>query len=92
MNNGISIYYTSNERDYFSISADISNSENKYRSKKIYTEMYFFYFYFSIVHISSNDVYGSLKFCMHVGNIYAEGTLSQIVFKTPSFYFMSKNG
>ena len=86
------MYYTSNERDYFSLSADISNDEKKHRNEKIYTEMYFFDFHFSIVHISPSNVIGSLKFCMHVDNIYVEGTVSQIVFNNPSFYFMSKNG
>ena len=86
------MFYTSNERDYCSLSVDIFDSENKYKSKKICKERYFFYFYFSIVHISSNNVLGSLEFCMHVGNIHVEETLSQIFFPYPSFYFMSKNG
>ena len=86
------MYYTSNERDYFELSADIFNSENKHKSKKIYTEMYLFYFYFSIVHISSNNVLGSLKFYIHVDYTYVEGTVSQMFFKTLTFYFMSKNG
>ena len=55
-------------------------------------ERHFFNFYFSIVHISSNNVLGSLKFCMPEGNIQVEGTVSQIFFLYPSFYFMSKNG
>ena len=72
------MYYTSNERDYFS--ADISNDKNKHKNEKIYTEMYFFDFYFSIVNISQSNVFGSLKLCMHVDNIYVEETVSQIVF------------
>ena len=39
--------YTLNERDYFSLSADIYNSENKHKCKSKYMEMYLFYFYFS---------------------------------------------
>ena len=54
--------------------------------------MYLFDFYFSIVHISSNNVFDSLEFCMHVGNIHVEGTVSQIIFLCPTFYFMQKNG
>ena len=54
--------------------------------------------YFSIVHISSNNVLGSLKLCMHVGNINVEGTVSQIFFhflvfiscqKTGNFFFIN---
>ena len=86
------MYYTSNERDFFSLSPDIFNSENKHKCKSEYTEMYFFYFYFSVVHISSNNVLDSLKLCMHVGNIHVEGTVSQIIFLNPTFYFMPKNG
>ena len=62
------------------------------KCKSKYTEMYLFDFYFSIVHISSNNVLDSLKVCMHVSNIYVEGTVSQIIFLSPTFYFMTKNG
>ena len=34
MNNGISMYYTSNERDYASLSTGICISENKHESEK----------------------------------------------------------
>ena len=86
------MFYTSNERDSFSLYADIFDSDKKHKSKQIYMERYFLDFYFSIVHISSNNVIGSLKCCMHVGNIHVEGTVSQIVCSYHSFYFMSKNG
>ena len=33
------MFYTSNERDYLSLSADIFDSENKHKSTKIYMEM-----------------------------------------------------
>ena len=62
-------------RHQISLYADIFDSENKHKSKR-----YFFYFYFSIVHISSNNVLGSLKLYMHVGNIHVEGTVSQMCF------------
>ena len=86
------MFYTSNERDSFSLYADIFDSESKHQSKKINMERYFFYFYFSIVHISPNNILGSLRLCMHVDNSHVEGTVSQISFTYPSFYFMSKNG
>ena len=63
------MFYTSNERDYCSLSVDIFDSENKHKSKKLCKERHFLYLYFSIVHISSNNVLGSLEFCVHVGNI-----------------------
>ena len=72
MNNGIPMYYTSNERDYFCLSADIYNPENKHKSENNICKCIFFHFYCSTVHISSNDVPGSLKPCMHVDNIHLE--------------------
>ena len=62
------------------------------KAKEIYREMYFFDWNFSIVHISTNNVIESLKFCIHLGNIHVEGTVSQIFSLYPSFYFMTKNG
>ena len=52
----------------------------------------FFYFYFLVVHISTNNVRYSLKFFTHVGNIRVEGTVSRIFVLGLSFYFMPKNG
>ena len=86
------MYYTSNDRDYPALSTGIFMSENKHESKNMYREMYFLYLNFPIVHISTNNVIGSLKFCIHEGNIHVEGSVSQIFFLYPSFYFMTKNG
>ena len=60
--------------------------------KKEYKEMIFFYLNLSIVHISTNNVIAGLKFCIHVGNIHVEGTVSKIFSLYLSYYFMSKNG
>ena len=86
------MYYTSNERYNSSLSTGIFISENKHESKKIYMKMYSFDRNFSIVHIITNNAIGSFKFCLYVGNIHVEGTVSQIFCLYPSFYFMSKNG
>ena len=62
--------------------------------KKYIWKCIFFYFYFSIVHISLNNVFGSLKFCMHVDNISVKGTVSQIFIlcqKTSNFLSMFMN-
>ena len=40
------MFYTSYERDSFSLYVDIFDSENKHKSKKIYMERYSFDFYF----------------------------------------------
>ena len=56
MNNGISMYYTSNDRDYSALSTCIFISENKHESKNMYMKMYFFVLNFSFVHISTNNV------------------------------------
>ena len=82
------MFYTSNERDYCSLSVDIFDSENKHKSKKICKERYFFYFYFSNVHISVNNEFENLRLGIQVANIYVEGTVSQIFYFRPSFYFM----
>ena len=86
------MYYTSNGRNYFSLSADIFNSENKHKCKSKYAKMYLFDTYFSIFHISSDNVLASLKFCRHVGNIGVEGTVSQIIFLNPTFNLCQKTG
>ena len=54
--------------------------------------MLFFLLLFLIVHISADLALDGLKFCMHVPNIYVEGTVSQIFVLGLSFHFMSKNG
>ena len=60
--------------------------------KKIVSEKVFFYFYFLVVHISTNNALGGLFFSMLVNNIHVEGTVSQIFVLGITFYFMPKNG
>ena len=43
------------------MSTGIFNSGNNYESRKWFLKKQFLYFYFSIVHISINDVLGGLK-------------------------------
>ena len=86
------MYYTSNERDYSSLSIDLSNFENTYGGGKWYLKRYYFLLLFLIVHISTNFVLDGLKFSVHVPNIHVEGTVSQIFVLDLSFHFMSKNG
>ena len=50
-NAGISMHYTSNERHYFTLSTDVSSSENRYEIGKWYTKKYALCYHFSIVHI-----------------------------------------
>ena len=70
INNGISMYCTSNDRDYSALSTGTFISENKHESKNMYRKMYFFDLKFSFVHILTNNVIGSLKMCIHLGNIH----------------------
>ena len=84
--------YTSIERDSSSLSIHVFFFENKCENSKWYMRTIFFYFYFSNVHISTNYALDGLRFCMHVGNIHVEGTVSQIFVFGLSFDFMSKNG
>ena len=41
---------------------------------------------------TSNNVLGSLKLCMHVGNTHIQGTVSPIYFPYPSFNLCPKTG
>ena len=82
------MYYTSNERDYFSLSIDVSNFENKYGGRKWYLKRSFLLLLFLIVHISTNIVIDDLKFWLHVPNLHFEGTMSQIFDLGLSFHFM----
>ena len=86
------MHYTSNERDYSSLSIDVSNFENIYGGSKWYLKRKFVLLLFLIVHISTNFVLDGLKFWMHVPNIHVEGTVSQIFVLGLSFHFMSKMG
>ena len=84
--------YTSNERDYFSLSTDVFNSVDRCKSRKWHMKIRFFDFYFLVVHISADNVLYGLIFFTHVSNIPVEGTVSQIFVLGLSFYFMAKNG
>ena len=86
------MHYTSNEREYVPLSIHVFHFKNKYKNRKLYLKNLFFYFYFSIVHISTNYALDDLRFWMHVSNIYVEGTVSQIFVLSLSFDFMPQNG
>ena len=60
------MHYTSNERDWFSLSIHVFYFENKCGNRKWYLETLFFYFYFSNFHISTNDALDDLRFNMDV--------------------------
>ena len=68
------------------------NSEKCCERRKWYLKKFFSYFYFLIVHISTNNTLGGLIFSMLVSNIHVEGTMSQILVLDNTFYFMPKNG
>ena len=74
------MHYTSNERDYFSLSIHVFYLKNKCENRKWYQETLFFYFYFSNLYISTNYALDGLRFYMHVGTIHVKGTVSQILF------------
>ena len=56
------------------------------------SEKVLFYFYFLIVHISTNNGLGGLILSMLVNNIHVEGTVSQTFVLGITFYFMQTNG
>ena len=68
------------------------DSENEYERRKLYLKKLFFYFYFLIVNISTNNAFGGLIFSMLVNNIHMERTVSQIFILGIIFYSMTKNG
>ena len=59
---------------------------------KICIQKYFFGFYFSIVHISTNIVFRNLESRVAIGEIHVEGTVSQNLVLGLSFYSMQKKG
>ena len=62
-------------------------SLTKEQEKKLFS-----HFYFLNKDISLNIQAKIMKFQTHVKNIHMEGTVSQIFYIGPSFYFVSKNG
>ena len=85
------MYYTSKERYIFTLFTGISKSENNMKLKKMYAKKVIFDLYFSIVHISTNNVLGNLKSCEHLDNIPLEGTVSQIfLFKSWFSFYVKK--
>ena len=63
MISGILTYDTPEEREYFSLSSDICNFENRYKREKLFDKNSFFHFYFSNVHISVNNEFENLYTC-----------------------------
>ena len=59
---------------------------------KIIIKILFYHFYFSNQDISLTIKPPYLKVCNQINNVYLEGTMSQIFYLGPSFYFMSKIG
>ena len=55
-------------------------------------KMYFFYFYFLILHILTDNVLYGMNFLTHLSNIRVEGIVSQIFVSGLSFCFMKKTG
>ena len=51
-----------------------------------------FDYYFLNVIFSMTISYAGFKFCLHVLQTHLEGTMSQISYLGPSFYFMPKIG
>ena len=70
------MFYSSNERDSFLCMLVYLILRINIKVKKYIWKGFFYDFYFSIVHISSNNVLGSLKLCMHVGNILVSDSFS----------------
>ena len=57
------------------------------KSKNVIFDNYFFNVNFSIT-----KAYIDLKFCLPCLHTHLEGTVSQIFYLGPGFYFMTKNG
>ena len=84
-------YYTSNYRSYFSLSNEI----NYVRITSVFMNLLilnlFFHFYFLNMDISLNIYTLVMKFYTGALNIPLEGSVSQIFYLGPGFYFMNKN-
>ena len=84
------MHYTSNERNYFSLSVGILDSENKHESKEIYEEMYFL----NLRHSSLNSNILITYVSFHISNLYNERaihvkkiTVKKIIFEYISLCF-----
>ena len=60
---GIDMHHISTEREYFSLSIDVFDFENKYGGNKLYLKRSFFFFFFLVVALHG------LKFWMHKLNM-----------------------
>ena len=88
----ISVYLVSlnskkNELLGHSIHVNIGKQLMKGGSRK--TKNRFSYFYFFNYDITVNNCVPGIKFHRHIENILLEGTMSQICYIGPSFYFMN---
>ena len=69
-NDVISIYCTSNERQYLSLANDVFDYYNIHKCEKLYAKKTgIFDIYFSFVHISLNFAPNNLKYSMDVDDI-----------------------
>ena len=58
----IDMHHISTKREYFSLSIDVFDYENKYRGRKVYLKRLFFLLLFLVVHISTNFALDGLRF------------------------------
>ena len=70
------MYYTSNDGDILLYLLVYLFLRINMKAKICIGKGLFFYLKLSIVYISTNNVIGSLKACVHLGNTHGEGTVS----------------
>ena len=85
-------YYTSNERESFSLFNVINNFVIINVQKKTQIKKLFFHFYFLNKDISFVIQNKQMRFSTDVKHFHVEGTVPQIFDLGLSFYFISKNG
>ena len=84
--------YTSNCGYYFSLSNEINYIGVTSDFMKLLILNLFFHFYFLNMDISLDISTLVIKFYTGALNILLEGTVSQIFYSGPGFYFMIQNG
>ena len=60
--------------------------------QKILIKNLFFHFYFLNPDFKLTIISTTLQLCSLLDNVYLEGTVSQIFYIGPSFYFLAKKG
>ena len=89
---GTIVYYSFSERVYFSLFSEVYIILIGQHVRELGISVYFFHFYFLNNDISITIYAIEMNFSVCISNVLPEGSVSQIFYLGPSYYFMSKIG